>query len=222
MDATNMIRVIIADDHEVYRDGLLLLLRKSSMIDIVAQANNGQQLLELVQQTLPDVVVTDLRMPQLNGIEAIRQISFLWPAIKIIALSTFDNENLIIEALEGGALGYVIKNAQRGEIVDAIKTVHEGKPYYSLSTSPIFAKKISYSSFNPYPQTDKQLFTEREVEIIKLICSEFTNREIAGMLFTNIRTVERIRIQILAKMNVKSTPGLVIYAIKNKLFQYPQ
>ena len=209
-----MIRVIIADDHEVYRDGLVLLLRKTSMIDIVAQANNGAQLLEQVQQMQPDVVLTDLRMPQVDGIEAIRRISGLWPDIKIIALSTFDNENLIIEALEGGALGYVIKNAQRGEIIDAIKTVHLGKPYYSLSTTPHFAKKISYSHFNPYPREDKQLFKEREIEIIKLICNEYTNREIAGMLLTNLRTVERIRIQILSKMNVKSTPGLVIYAIK--------
>jgi DNA-binding NarL/FixJ family response regulator len=216
----NPIRLIIADDHEVYRDGLQLLLIKDDTIEVVAQANNGRQLVELAKQMRPDVIITDLKMPQLNGIEAIREITTQGGSVRMLALSTFDNENLIVEALEAGALGYVIKNAQRGEILDAVKTVYSGKPYYCLSTTPHFAKKISYSSFNPYPKPAKEEFTEKERQIITLICDEATNREIAKELYVNKRTIERIRAQLLEKMNVKTAAGLVIYAIKNGLYHF--
>lgn len=219
MRKTTPITVIIADDHQVYRDGLRALLSKDQAIKVVAEANTGKRLVELVAEFGPQVVITDLRMPQMTGIEAIREIVAGFPAVKIIVLTIFDNENLIIDALEAGAVGYIIKNAQQGEIIHAVKTVFAGQPYYCLSTTPQFAKKILDSRFNPYGEPPIVTFSDIERQIISLICNEATNSKIAKEMNINQRTVETIRSQIFEKINVKTSAGLVIYAVKNGLFR---
>jgi DNA-binding NarL/FixJ family response regulator len=212
------ISIVIADDHDVYRDGLQLLLAREKTIQVLGQACNGKELIGIVKERQPDMVITDLRMPVLDGVGAVQQLSVLYPFIRSIALSVFDDEDLVIKVLEAGALGYVIKNAERGEIIDAIRTVHTGEPYYCLSTSTQFAKKISESSFNPYKLHTRAAFNEQEKKIIGLICEERSNKEIAAWLYMNTRTVERIRAMILDKMNVKTSAGIAIYAMKNELY----
>jgi DNA-binding NarL/FixJ family response regulator len=217
MAIQNTIKVIIADDHDIYRDGLLMLLNKDEEIDVVAEANNGNELIKLVQKLHPDIVLTDLRMPIVDGVAAIKEINGFGKPIQCIALSTFSSETLIVEALEAGAMGYVIKNAQRGEILEAVKTVYRGSPYYCKSTSSRLVRMISKSEFNPYNSKNKESFSQKERSIIRLICEEKTSKEISDMLFMSNRTVEGYRSKILEKMKVKTPAGVAIYAIKNGL-----
>jgi len=208
--------VIIADDHEVYRMGLRMLLQGSEEIELTGEAANGQKLIELVAENTPDVVLTDLMMPEMDGIEAIRRMKNAG-FTKCIALSTFDNDRLIMEALEAGAKGYITKNAQKGEIIEAIKLVNQSVFYYCKSTSSRLARMIGVSEFNPYAKAQTQLFTQEETDIIRLICKEKTSEEIAKILFMGKRNVERIRTRILSKMDVKTAAGVVMYAIKNSI-----
>jgi two-component system response regulator NreC len=219
MSEPKQIRVLIADDHDVYRDGLQLLLSKDPGIRVIGEAANGKLLLEQVAQLQPDIVVTDLRMPVMDGVGAIQEMARLHPNIKAIALSTFDSEHLIVEALEAGALGYIIKNAQKGEIIDAINTVFENHPYYCKSTSVRLVKMISNSKFNPYKLREKELFSDKDKEIIRLICEEKSNKEIADAIFIGIRTVEGLRSRIMEKMKVRTPAGIAIYAIKNAIYR---
>src|SRR4030095_9090179 len=129
------IRLVIADDHEIYRDGLALMLSKYQDIALVGQAENGRELIELTEATRPDVVMTDIKMPGMDGIQATRQLLQKFPDLKIIALSMFDEENLIVEMLEAGAKGYLLKNADKKEILEAITSVYEEKAFYCKGIS---------------------------------------------------------------------------------------
>jgi DNA-binding NarL/FixJ family response regulator len=218
MEQIASIRVLIADDHDIFRDGLSLLLLKEPTIELVGDAANGKQLIQMAKELHPDIVLTDLKMPEMDGIEAIQTIKELYPAIKSIALSSFDSDAMVIDALEAGAMGYIIKNADRGEIVDAIRMVYTGSPYYCKTTSGRLVKLIARSEFNPYKADASKLFSDKEKEIIRLICEEKTSKEIGELLFMSSRTVEGHRVKILEKMNVKTTAGVAIYAIKNGIY----
>lgn len=213
------IRLVIADDHEIYRDGLKIMLRKQSDIEVIGEASNGKELVELTRKLEPDIILTDIVMPVMDGIDATRRLSQMYPAINIIALSMFDQDNLIIDMLEAGAKGYLLKNADKGEIIEAIKSIFKNVPYYCRSTSVKLARMIGQSKFNPYKKIEKPSFSEKEVKIIQYICQEFTNKEIGRELYLSDRTVEGYRVKILGKMNVKSTAGIVIYAIKNGIYK---
>lgn len=208
------IRLLMADDHEIFRDGFKLMLTKYPDIVLVGEAENGKELLELTQKLQPDVIITDIKMPIMDGIEAAKKISELFPDIGIIGLSMFDEDDLIVDMLEAGAKGYLIKNAGKEQITEAIRTVYNNDPYYCKTTSHKLTSMIARSRFNPYKKAAKVEFSEREIEIIDLICNELTNKEISDKLFISIRTVEGHRLKILEKMNVKNTVGLVVYAIK--------
>ncbi len=209
------IKLIIADDHEIFRDGFKLMLSKFPEINLVGEASNGRELLELTEKLNPDVILTDIKMPLMDGIEAAKKIVELYPDKGIIGLSMYDDDELIIEMLEAGAKGYLIKNAGKDQIIEAIKTVYNDEPYYCKTTSHKLTQMIAKSRFNPYKKTLKAEFSEREKEIIACICTEMTNKEIGDKLFISVRTVEGHRLKILEKMNVKNTVGLVVYAIKN-------
>ena len=209
------IKLVIADDHEIFRDGFKLMLSKFPEIMLVGEAGNGRELLELIEKENPDVILTDIKMPVMDGIEATKKIAELYPDKGIIGLSMYDDDELIIEMLEAGAKGYLIKNAGKDQIIEAIKTVYNDEPYYCKTTSHKLTQMIAKSRFNPYKKSEKAEFSEREKEIIAGICDEMTNKEIGDKLFISVRTVEGHRLKILEKMNVKNTVGLVVYAIKN-------
>ena len=209
------IKLIIADDHEIFRDGFKLMLSKFPEIILVGEASNGRELLELTEMLNPDVILTDIKMPIMDGIEATKKIAELYPDKGIIGLSMYDDDELIIEMLEAGAKGYLIKNAGKDQIIEAIKTVYNDEPYYCKTTSNKLTQMIAKSRFNPYKKKEKVQFNERETEIITCICEEMTNKEIGDKLFISVRTVEGHRLKILERMNVKNTVGLVVYAIKN-------
>ena len=211
------IRLAIADDHEIFRDGLALMLSKQQDVSLVGQAGNGRELLELVGAEQPDIVMTDIKMPVMDGIEATRLLLQKFPDLKIIALSMFDEENLIVDMLEAGARGYLLKNADKQEILEAINNVFEDKTYYCRHTSARLASMIVKSRFNPYRKTEPVSFNEREKEIIRMICQQCTTQEIGEKLFLSKRTVEGYRTKILEKMNVKNTAGVVIFALRHHL-----
>jgi two-component system, NarL family, response regulator NreC len=213
------IRLIIADDHEIFRDGLALMLSRQKDITLPGQASNGKELVELAEQHNPDVIITDIKMPIMDGIQASRLILKKQPDIKIIALSMFDEETLIVDMLEAGAKGYLLKNADKQEILDAIETVYEDKTYYCHHTSARLTNMIVKSNFNPYKKKETVNFNEREIEIIKLICQQNSSKEISDKLFLSSRTVEGYRTKILEKMNAKNTVGVVVYALKHNLIE---
>ncbi len=211
------INIVIADDHELFRDGLKLMLNSFENITICGEAENGLKLLEVVENTKPDVVITDINMPEVDGIEATKQLSALHPAIGVIALSMYDDDDLIIDMLEAGASGYLLKNAHKDEVIAAIETVSRGKPYHCENTSKKLLQLIKTSKYNPYQSKPKSIFDEKETEIIRLICQQRTTKEIAEKIFLSPRTIEGIRQRIMEKMDVANTVGIAIYAIKNKL-----
>jgi len=213
------IRLVVADDHEIFLDGLALMLSRQENIILVGQAGDGRELLEVVAREKPDVVMTDIKMPRMDGITATREMIRLQPDARIIALSMFDEENQIVEMLEAGAKGYLLKNADKQEILDAIANVYEDRVYYCKSTSAKLAGMIAKSKFNPYKHKEQISFTEREQEIIQLICLQFTAQQIGDKIFLSKRTVEGYRTRILEKMNVRNTAGVVMYALKNNLIK---
>lgn len=217
MMSKNKIKVIIADDHNLYRAGLKALLEDCEKIQLLAEASNGEDVIQLTKQFKPDVVVTDLIMSGIDGVDAIREISAATKA-RVLALSTFDSEHLITKALEAGAKGYVVKNAQDGEIIEAIKKLYNFRPYYCSSTQLRLARMIGKSQFNPYTNTIKERFSDKEKKVIHLICEERSSEEIGQILHMSKRTVDGMRMRIMRKMDVKTTAGLTIYAIKNFLF----
>lgn len=212
------IQLLIADDHEVYRDGLKTLLEKSPGLEVIGEASNGKELVACCREQPPDVILTDIMMPVMDGIEAATLITRYFSTVRIIALSMFNQDNLIVDMLNAGATGYLIKNAHKSEIIDAIHSVYRGQPYYCKSTSMKLARLIGGSQFGPKAK-EKIFFSQKEKDIIRLICEEKTSKEIGDELHLSMRTVEEYRQRIKDKMDVKGTTGIVIYAIKNDLFK---
>jgi len=215
----NGISLVIADDHEIFRDGLALMLSKQDTVKLVGQAGDGLELMRMVEETRPDMVLTDIKMPRMDGIAAARQLLQLYPGLKIIALSMFEEEDLIVEMLEAGARGYLLKNADKKEILDAIVTVQEGNIFYCKHTTARLASLIVKSKFDQQKKSPGALFTDREREIVRLICRQHTAQEIGEMLFLSKRTVEGYRTRILEKMDVKNTAGVVIFALKHSIIR---
>jgi DNA-binding NarL/FixJ family response regulator len=213
------ISLVIADDHEIFRDGLALMLSKQENVKLVGQAGDGLELMRMVEETRPDMVLTDIKMPRMDGIAAAKQLLQKHPGLKIIALSMFEEEDLIVEMLEAGARGYLLKNADKKEILDAIVTVEEGNIFYCKHTTARLASLIVKSKFDQHKRSPGALFTDREREIVRLICRQHTAQEIGVMLFLSKRTVEGYRTRILEKMDVKNTAGVVIFALKHSIIR---
>ena len=216
---TTAISLVIADDHEIFRDGLALMLSKQDTVNLVGQAGDGLELVRMVDETRPDMVLTDIKMPRMDGIVAAKQLLQKHPGLKIIALSMFEEEDLIVEMLEAGARGYLLKNADKKEILDAIVTVDQGNIFYCKHTTARLASLIVKSKFDQQKKSPGALFTDREREIVRLICRQHTAQEIGEMLFLSKRTVEGYRTRILEKMDVKNTAGVVIFALKHSIIR---
>jgi two-component system, NarL family, response regulator NreC len=211
------IKVVIADDQEIYRNGLRLVLSKSDQFSVIGEANNGKRLLEVVDKTRPDVVLTDVVMPVMDGIAATRAISSEYPEVKVIALSMFGEEAMILDMLDAGAMGYLVKNSEKEDIYTAIQTVFTGQPYYCNATSSQMAKLIVRNK-NKMMEPPIQ-FSEREIQIIRGICDEMSNQDMSRELYMSKRTIDGYRSRILEKLNVKGSIGVVKYAIKEGIYK---
>ncbi|RYY98457.1 MAG: response regulator transcription factor [Chitinophagaceae bacterium] len=213
------IRLLIADDHEIFRDGVRAMLKKQKHLELSGEAANGEQLLARAEELQPDVVITDIRMPGTDGIAATRRLQELMPGVAVIALSMYDEEHLIVEMLEAGARGYLLKNAPKEEIVQAIETVFNGDVYFCRATSPRLAELIAKSSYNPFRKRSASELNEREKEIVRLICQQLSSREIAEKLHISHRTVEAYRDRLLDKIGARNVAGLVVFAIRNGIYK---
>lgn len=212
------IRIVIADDHEIFRNGFKLLLQDQNEVELVGEADNGAHLIDAVNTLQPSVVITDIKMPVMDGIEASRILKEQNASLGIIALSNYNEDSLIVDILEAGARGYLLKNTNREELITAVKAVHSGESYYCTATSSKLTKMIAESRFNPYRAMPRIRFTDRELDVIRLICEQKTNKEIASALKLSVRTVESYRENIQEKISARNSVGIVIYAIKNKIF----
>jgi two-component system response regulator NreC len=179
------IKLIIADDHEVFRDGLKVLLNKQKNMTVIGEAANGEELVELYKQTNPDVVITDIIMPVKDGIEAAREIKKMDANAKVIALSMAGDDNYVVDMLEAGAMGYLLKNAGKDEIVESILAVHNNTHYFANHTSGRLIKLITRSKFNPRKEKLPD-FNDIEMAIIRLICEQKTTKEIANEIFLGL------------------------------------
>ncbi len=211
------IKVLIADDHSVFRTGLRVLLSQLKHVDVVGEACNGQELVRRSAELLPDIVLTDIAMPLMDGIAATRELSRRKNGIRVIVLSAHGREEPILQMLEAGALGYVLKSADTEEISEAISTVYHHKPYFCREITERLTEIVSKNYQSPAKVVIS--FTEREKEIIRLICRECTSKEIAYALHLSKRTVEGHRTRIMDKVGAKSIAGIITYAVEKGIFK---
>lgn len=212
------IKIILVDDHKMFREGLHFLISKLKTAKVIAEAENGEQFLQLLKSHAPDIVLMDINMPLMNGIEATEIAVTQNPDLKVIALSMNGDENYYYKMIHAGAKGFVLKQAGSEELEVAIETVMAGNDYFSpelLKNIIINMGKANISEKRLAPQTIK--LTEREQETLELICSGFSTKEIGDKLFISPRTVEGHKARIMEKLGATNTSNLIILAIKNKL-----
>ena len=214
------IKVLLADDHTIVRKGLRSLLEEEEGIEVIGEAEDGREAIKLVEKLHPDIVVMDIAMPGLNGLEATRQLRRLYPEIKILILSMYANEEYVFQTLQAGAQGYLVKKAAPLELMSAIKAVYQGNSFLSPSISRTViddyirrADKISKGD-NAF-----ETLTARETEVLQLIAEGRKNREIAELLYISIKTVETHRAHIMDKLDIHSTAELTHYAISKGIIR---
>jgi two-component system response regulator NreC len=215
---TAPIRLVLADDHEIFRDGLKLMLAKFNNIKLEGDATNGRELIKLVDEIKPDIVITDIKMPLMDGVEATKYITQHHKEIGVIALSMFDEISLIVEMLEAGASGYLVKDCDKAEIKDAIEKVHNKEQYYCRHTGNKLMQVMARNAKRHDKKNTVLSLSDKEKEIVQLICKQNTTKEIGEQLFMSPRTVEGYRLKILEKLEAKNTAGIVIAAIKQGLY----
>lgn len=204
-----MIRLAIAEDHQSIIDGIQLLLEFEDDIQIVGTANNGEALLEIVENKQPTVVLTDIRMPKMDGIEATKQIKKKYPNIKVIAFTMFDQSEAIEQMLQAGASGYLLKNSSLKEVLTAIQKVANNETYYDANIN-LNALHLGTSS------TKKSILTKRQIEILELIAKGKTSREIAEQLFIGVQTVDTHRKNMIQILGLQGKGELMRYALEKK------
>lgn len=211
-----MIKIVIADDHHILLDGLKAMLEKQQDIEVSAVYDNGQALLDDLLKIQPDLALVDINMPGMKGPELTQKIKELNPTVHVITLSMYDDAGHIMEMIEAGVSGYLLKNVNDKELVDAITQVHAGKMYFSSEVSQKLTGLVMQQQ-RKLEQPTKPKLTERELEILKLIANEHNNAAIAEILFISERTVETHRKNMLRKTGNKTIVGLLKYAIENQL-----
>ncbi len=210
------IRIILADDHQIVRQGLRTLLAAEPDMEVVAEADNGRTTLRLVQELKPQVVIMDISMPDLNGIEATRQISVESPGVKVVALSMHSDSLFVLNMLKAGASGYLLKDCALEELVKAIRTVVAQKTYLSPGVSDIVIKDF-VSSWSGTGSSAFSILTAREREVLQLMAEGKSTNQIADSLCVSAKTVEAHRKQIMDKLGIRSVAELTKYAIRQGL-----
>ena len=211
------IKIAIADDYKIYRDGLKVGLSSDENLEVMMEADNGEDLLKALESTSPDVILMDLKMPIMDGMEATKEVRKKYPAIKVLVVTMYDDDKFIIHLMENGANGYLLKNTEPDEIRKSIYCVHENGYYFNDVVNKALLKKLVLKN-NLKPSFNQNVeLTERELEVLKLICEEKTAAEIAKDIFLSPRSVEGIRQRLIEKIGVRNTAGLVMFAVKNSM-----
>ncbi len=210
-----MIRILIADDHSIIRDGIIALLKSEKSIQITGEAANGFEVIELLKKNNTDIVIMDINMPGCSGLEATHIITKDFPAIKVIALTMYDQSDSIKSMVDAGVWGYLFKDSNKDELIQAIESVSGGKKYFNNKIFDLLMMNSENSKQES--ASEKSVLTIREKEVLKLIAEGHTSQEIADKLFLSILTVNAHRRNLLQKLDIKNTAGLVRYAIKSNL-----
>jgi DNA-binding NarL/FixJ family response regulator len=211
------IRAFLADDHAVLRDGLRLLLEAGGDIAVVGSEGNGRDTLLKVQQLKPDVVVMDISMPQLNGIEATQQICSSCPNTKVIILSVYSTSEHVFRALRAGAKGYLLKDSAGDEVVEAVRAIHSGRHYFSRPISEIMVQDYIKHRLDTQAKSPLESLSSREREVLQLLVEGRSNPEIANCLCLSVKSVETYRSRLMQKLGISDLPGLVKFAIQQGL-----
>jgi len=208
-------KIMIVEDHDLFRSGLKRVIDEIKDLELVGEAENGQVFLQALRQANPDIVLMDIKMPVMNGIEATEEALKINPSLKIIALTIFGEEEYLFTMIQKGVAGFILKSTSINELERAIKLVSEGHQYFSPEINGILAKKIKDDS------SITLHLTVKEKEVLRLLCHGYSTTEMAKILFLSKRTVEGYRGRLLQKTEQSNTLNLVIYAIKNNLVTEP-
>ena len=209
-----MIRIVIADDHTIMRSGLRLLLEREPDLKVIGEASDGRESVEMAVRLEPDVVVMDVGMPNLNGIEAARQIATRASGVRIAILSMHSDESYVMRALSAGARAYLLKDSAEADLIAAIRAIHDGRSFFSPAISSILKEDYIQEMKARGAEDSYELLTPREREILQMIAEGKTNKEVANILGLSLYTVETHRTHILQKLGLHSVPELILYAVR--------
>jgi DNA-binding NarL/FixJ family response regulator len=213
------IKIGIADDHKIFRKGVILSMRQYTNMRFVFEAENGDELMAQIPEHMPDIILCDLKMPVKDGIDATKAITKLYPQIRVIVLTMYEDDRFVGHLMDCGAAGYLLKNTEPAEIYKAINDVKRTGFYLSPFVNRILIRKnYSKQKYAPSLNTEAVL-SEREKEVLMHVAMEFTAAEIAAKLFISARTVEAIKDRLMERFGVKNSVGLVFYAMKNRLLE---
>lgn len=205
-------KVIIVEDHAIFREGLKRIITELDDLELIGEAPNGEVFLEMLKKSTPDLVIMDIQMPVMDGIEATEKALILKPSLRILVLSMFGEEEYVYSMVDKGIYGFILKTSDVSDFKKAIRKVSEGQQYYSEEIMQILVKKV-----RGFDTVDKVILSEKETEVLRLLCKGLSNNEIADKLFISVRTVEGYRNKLLQKTNSSNVLNLVIFALKNKL-----
>ena len=211
------IRILLADDHAVVRDGVRALLEKQSDMAVIAEAADGRDAVRLAEELAPDVAIMDIAMPNMNGIEATRRILAAHPRTAVVVLSMHQDESYVLGSLKAGARGYLLKDSLRSEIVEAVRTVSQGRSFLTRRISRMMQEDYIRQMEQRGYEDSYDLLTAREREILQLAAEGRANKEIAAVLHIGLTTVETHRTHILQKLNLHSVPELILYAVRKAI-----
>jgi len=208
------IRILLADDHTVVRDGLRALVEKQPDMAVIGEAADGRDTIRLAEEQSPDVVIMDIAMPNMNGIEATRRIVASQPRTAVLILSMHQDESYVLRSLKAGAKGYLLKDSVRSDVIEAIRAVVQGRSFLTRKVSRILQEDYVREMERRGLEDSYDLLTDREREILQLVAEGRTNKEVASMLNISLTTVETHRTHILQKLNLHSIPELILYAVR--------
>jgi two-component system, NarL family, response regulator DegU len=219
MSDLKTIKIAIADDHALFRRGMASLLKTIPDFEVILEASNGQELVDQIPDCKPDLVIMDLKMPVMDGMQATEYIREKFPEIKVIVISMLDEDQFVYKLMELGANGYLLKDTDTEEVEMAIRTVLEEDYYYGPFLNKVMHRRFLDKSRKKEATINSKIhFTERELEIIQLVCDGLTTVQIADKVCLSNRTVDGHRNSIMDKLGVKNTAGVVVYAVKNQLY----
>jgi two-component system, NarL family, response regulator DegU len=219
MPLSDNIKIAIADDHALFRRGMASLLKTVDDFEVVMEASNGKELIDLIPTFNPDLIIMDLKMPIMDGMQATEHIKQIWPNIKVIVISMLDEDQFVYKLMELGANGYLLKDTDTEEVELAIRTVMKEDYYYGPFLNKIMHRRFLDKSRKKEASLNNKIhFTERELEIIQLVCEGLTTAQIADKVCLSARTIDGHRNAIMDKLGVKNTAGVVVYAVKNQLY----
>jgi len=208
------IRVLVVDDHTIVRDGICALLRLAGDIEVVGEAANGREALEMVRKLMPDVMLIDIAMPNMNGLEATRHIRKEFPRVRVLVLTQYDDKEHVFWAIEAGAIGFISKTAASSELVSGIRSVYRGDSFLSPSAAKFLVEDYQLEASIRKEQDPYKQLTDREREILKLLAEGYNTREIANMLVISTKTVEGHKTNLMSKLDIHNRTNLVKYALR--------